>query len=70
MLARTLSAQFLGGPTTISVATRADGTIAVNAHGTASAAQIPRFWGSEPLLRRVSGAAAWQAKAPKTLRAT
>jgi uncharacterized protein (TIGR02099 family) len=59
--ARTLSAQFLGGPATISVATRADGTIAVNAHGTASAAQIPRFWGSEPLLRRVSGAAAWQA---------
>src|SRR5258706_13598674 len=58
--ARTLSAKFLGGPATISVATRADGTIAVNAHGTASPAQIPRFWGSEPLLRRLSGAAAWQ----------
>ena len=57
--ARALNAQFLGGPATISVATRGDGTIAVNAHGTASAAQIPRVWG-EPLLRRVSGAAAWQ----------
>src|SRR5467141_893287 len=45
--ARPLSAKFLGGPTTISVATRADGTIEVNAHGTASAAQIPRFW-AEP----------------------
>src|SRR6266436_1019164 len=58
--ARTLSAKFLGGPATIPVATRADGTIAVNARGTASAAQIPRVWG-EGLLRRVSGAAAWQA---------
>ncbi len=58
--ARALSAKFLGGPATITVATRADGTIAVSAHGTASPAQIPRFWGSEALLRRVSGAAAWQ----------
>ncbi len=58
--ARTLSAKFLGGPVTISVATRADGTITVNARGTASPAQIPRFWGSDALLRRLSGAAAWQ----------
>ena len=58
--ARTLTAQFLGGPATVSAATRADGMIAVNAHGTASAAQIPRSWGAA-LLRRVSGAAAWQA---------
>jgi len=58
--ARTLGAKFLGGPATISVATRADGTIAVNAHGTANPAQIPRIWGSEALLRRVSGTAAWQ----------
>jgi uncharacterized protein (TIGR02099 family) len=57
--ARTLNAQFLGGPATISVSTRADGMIAVNAHGTANAALIPRVWG-EALLRRVSGAAAWQ----------
>jgi len=39
--ARALSAQFLGGPTRISVATRADGMIAINAQGTASASQIP-----------------------------
>jgi uncharacterized protein (TIGR02099 family) len=57
--ARALSAQFLGGPTRISVATRADGMIAVNAQGTASASQIPRAWG-EGLLQRVSGATAWQ----------
>ncbi len=57
--ARTLTAQFLGGPATISVATRADGMIVVDARGTASAAQIPRYWG-EALARRVSGAAAWQ----------
>src|SRR3989475_7061309 len=57
--ARALSARFLGGPATISVATRADGTIAVNAYGTATAAQIPRFWAGA-LLRQVSGAAAWQ----------
>jgi uncharacterized protein (TIGR02099 family) len=57
--APTLTAQFLGGPATVSVATRPDGMIAVNAHGTASAAQIPRSWG-EALLRQVSGAAAWQ----------
>jgi uncharacterized protein (TIGR02099 family) len=57
--ARALNAQFLGGPATISVATRTDGMIAVNAHGTASAVQLPRVWG-EPLLRRLSGAAAWQ----------
>jgi uncharacterized protein (TIGR02099 family) len=57
--ARTLTSQFLGGPATVSVATLADGMIAVNAHGTASAAQIPHTWG-ETLLRQVSGAAAWQ----------
>jgi len=57
--ARALSAQFLGGPTRISVATRADGMIAINAQGTASASQIPRAWG-EGLLQRVSGATAWQ----------
>src|SRR5204863_264399 len=50
----------LGVRATLAVATRADGTIAVSAHGTASPAQIPRFWGSEALLRRLSGAAAWQ----------
>ena len=56
---RNLTAQLLGGPASLSVATRSDGTIAVNAHGTASAPQILRFFG-ENLLRHVSGAAAWQ----------
>jgi uncharacterized protein YhdP len=41
------------------VATRSDGTIAVNAQGTASAPQILNFFG-ENVLRHVSGAAAWQ----------
>ena len=56
---RNLTAQLLGGPATLSVATHGDGTIAVSAQGTASAAQILRFSG-DSLLRRVSGAAAWQ----------
>src|SRR5258706_9368515 len=43
--ARALSAPFLPGPTRLSVATRPDGVIAVNAQGTATAAQIPRPWG-------------------------
>ena len=56
---RSLGARLLGGPATLSVATRPDGTIAVNAQGTASAPEILHFFG-ENLLRRVSGAAAWQ----------
>jgi len=56
---RSLTAHLLGGPATLSVATRSDGTIAVNAQGTASAPQILHFFG-ENLLRHVSGAAAWQ----------
>jgi uncharacterized protein (TIGR02099 family) len=56
---RSLNAQLFGGPATLSVATRGDGTITVNAQGTASATQIPHFFGDN-LLRHVSGAAAWQ----------
>jgi uncharacterized protein (TIGR02099 family) len=56
---RSLTSQLLGGPATLSVSTRGDGTIAVNAQGTASAPQILHFYG-ENLLRHVSGAAAWQ----------
>jgi uncharacterized protein (TIGR02099 family) len=56
---RSLTARLLGGPATLSVATRADGTIAVNAQGTASAPEMLHFFG-ENLLRHVSGAAAWQ----------
>jgi uncharacterized protein (TIGR02099 family) len=56
---RSLTAQLLGGPATLSVATRSDGTIAVNAQGTATAPQILRSFG-EDLLRHVTGAASWQ----------
>jgi uncharacterized protein (TIGR02099 family) len=56
---RTLTARLLGGPATLSVSTRSDGTIAVNAQGTATAPEILHFFG-ENLLRHVSGAAAWQ----------
>jgi uncharacterized protein (TIGR02099 family) len=56
---RSLTARLLGGPATLSVATRADGTIAVNAQGTAAAPEMLHFFG-ENLLRHVSGAAAWQ----------
>ena len=56
---RNLTSQLLGGPATLSVATRGDGTIAVNAQGTATAPQMLNFLG-ENLLRHVSGAAAWQ----------
>jgi uncharacterized protein (TIGR02099 family) len=57
--ARSLTSQFLGGATTISLATRADGTISARAQGTASVSQLPRTWG-EGVLRQLSGAAAWQ----------
>jgi len=56
---RNLTSQLLGGPATLSVATRGDGTIAVNAQGTATAPQMLNFLGQN-LLRHVSGAAAWQ----------
>jgi uncharacterized protein (TIGR02099 family) len=56
---RSLTARLLGGPATLSVATRPDGTIAVNAQGTATAPEILHFFGQN-LLRHVSGAAAWQ----------
>ena len=56
---RNLTARLLGGPATLSVATRADGTIAVNAQGTATAPEMLHFFG-ENLLRHVSGAATWQ----------
>jgi uncharacterized protein (TIGR02099 family) len=56
---RSLTARLLGGPATLSVATRPDGTIAVSAHGTATAPEIFHFFG-QGLLRHVSGSAAWQ----------
>jgi uncharacterized protein (TIGR02099 family) len=56
---RSLTARLLGGPATLSVATRPDGTIAVNAQGTAAAPEMLHFFGQN-LLRHVSGASAWQ----------
>ena len=60
LTARALSAQFLGGATTISVATRSDGTIVADARGTANVRQFPQSWDGA-LMRRLSGAAPWQA---------
>lgn len=57
--ARALTCQFLGGPTTVSAVTRPDGTIVASARGTANVARFPRSW-EGALLRRVSGATAWQ----------
>ena len=57
--APSITAQFLGGPTTISIATRDDGAIAASARGLANVGQLPRAWGG-PLLRRASGSATWQ----------
>jgi uncharacterized protein (TIGR02099 family) len=57
--ARNLASQFLGGPTVISVATLADGTISVNAQGTATAAGARRLV-DLPLLDHASGSALWR----------
>lgn len=58
--ARSINAQFLGGPALISVATRGDGNIVASAQGTAGVGQLPRAWGG-PILRRATGSAAWRA---------
>ncbi len=57
-----LTCQFLGGPATISLATRSDGVIVANARGTVDVAQFPRSWDGA-LLRRVSGGTAWRGTA-------
>ena len=57
--ARNLSSQFLGGPTAVSVATLADGTVSVNAQGTATVAAARRL-ADIPLLEHASGSAAWR----------
>ncbi|MBI4290349.1 MAG: TIGR02099 family protein [Betaproteobacteria bacterium] len=57
--ARDVTAQFLGGQTTVSFATRSDGTIAVNAQGTATVAGLRRH-ADIPLLDRARGGAAWR----------
>jgi uncharacterized protein (TIGR02099 family) len=60
IIAPSITAQFLGGPTTISIVTRDDGVIVASARGLANVGQLPRAWGG-PLLRRASGSATWQA---------
>ncbi len=57
--ARAITAQFLGGPASLSIATRGDGTMIVSAHGTVNVERLPRAWG-ESLLRRFSGATPWR----------
>lgn len=57
--ARNLTSQFLGGTTAISIATLADGTVSLNAQGTATAAAARRL-ADIPLLERASGSASWR----------
>ena len=57
---RGLSAQFLGGNTTFSLATRNDGAVTINAQGTAAVSALQRVFDS-PWLRRASGNTAWTA---------
>jgi uncharacterized protein (TIGR02099 family) len=58
--AKSIEAQFLGGPAAISIDTRGDGAIVASAEGTASAAQLPRSRVGT-MLRQLSGSTAWQA---------
>ena len=55
---RNLAGQFLGGPTVISAATLADGSVAVNARGTATMAAARRLIDT-PLLNQASGSTVW-----------
>jgi len=55
---RAVNAQFLGGPVTLAIANQRDGSIAVNARGTLNAAILQSAL-EQPLLRHLSGTAAW-----------
>src|SRR4029077_11499183 len=55
---RAVNAQFLGGPVVLSMASQRDGSIGVYARGTLNAALLQSVL-ERPLLRQVSGAAAW-----------
>ena len=57
---RAASAQFLGGPVTVGVASQRDGVIVVNARGNLNAALLPGAL-EQPLLRQVSGTTGWNA---------
>ena len=60
--ARGLTAQFLGGPSSFSIA-RADRTYHVSAQGSATIAAVQRAFDLDWLLQRASGASAWTATA-------
>ena len=70
LVARNMSAQFLGGPASFSVSTRSEGAVTpaspmaatVSAQGTASALSVGKLL-DLPLLDRASGASAWRATA-------
>ncbi|MBE0625067.1 MAG: TIGR02099 family protein [Burkholderiales bacterium] len=55
---RAANAQFLGGPVTVDVASRPDGSIDVKARGTLNAATLHAAL-DQPLLQQLSGTAAW-----------
>lgn len=56
---RSAQAQFLGGPTTISAATRGDGAVTITAQGSAQIEAVRRL-ADAALLERASGTAAWR----------
>jgi uncharacterized protein (TIGR02099 family) len=60
--ARNLSAQFLGGQASVSIAARPDGGYGVTAQGSASMAELQKLAGAS-LLDHASGTAAWRAAA-------
>ncbi len=55
---RAVNAQFLGGPAAVAISSQRDGSIAVNARGTLSAAALQAAL-DEPMLGELSGSAAW-----------
>lgn len=55
---RAANAQFLGGPAAVAISSQRDGSIAVNARGTLSAAALQSAL-DQPMLRELSGNAAW-----------
>lgn len=57
---RGVSGQFLGGPVLFNAQTRADGTLALGAQGSATASALRRLL-NQPMLDRVTGAAPWRA---------
>jgi len=55
---RAVNAQFLGGPVAVAISSQRDGSIAVNARGTLSAAALQAAL-DQPMLRELNGGTAW-----------